>query len=170
MYNKHSRESGYGSDSGRNTMGERFNTGLRRDVNERDSDVGSGRHYTGVLSRGKENREGSVNRKNVERRTQQVQTHRGSDSGRNLMGERTNTGLRSEVIERGDSDVGHDQGHSGVSQSRRMYNKRSKESDSGSDSGRDYGSTSQGNKRIKTSRRSGSIIGRRNSGINRSPK
>jgi hypothetical protein len=116
MHSKHSRKSGYGSDSGRNTMGEKFNTGLRRDVNERDSDVGDGRHHTGVPPRGKENRGGSVNRKYIERRTQQVQTRGGSEYGS------------------------------------------------------DYGSSSQGNKRIKTSRRSGSIVGRRNSGINRSPK
>jgi hypothetical protein len=170
VYNKHSRESGYGSnygsDSGRNAMGERFNSGLRRGVNERDSDADDRRHHTGLPLRGKENQKGSVNRKYIERRTQRVQIHRGSDSGPNPMGERTNTGSRSEVIERGDSDVGHDQRHSGVSQSRRMYNERSRKSDSGSD----YGSISRGNKKIKTSRRSGSVIGGQNSGINRSPK
>jgi hypothetical protein len=166
MYNKYSRESGYGSnygsDSGRNTMGEKFNSGLRKDVNERNSDADDGRHHTGLSLRGKENRRGSVDRKYIGR-TQQVQTHRGSDSGRNPMGERTNTGSGGDVIERGDSDVGHDQRHSGVSQSRGMDNRRSRKSD--------YGSTSRGNKEIKTSRsRSGSIIRRQNSGINRSSR
>ncbi len=42
----------------------------------------------------------------------------GENSVRNTMGERINTGSRGDVNERGNSDVGHDQEHSGVSQSR----------------------------------------------------